>query len=55
LRLKPLKVRPKNVRAETSATYLTPFDGDIFVGLITSAAHQKLQANHLTATAILLD
>lgn len=53
--LKRLRVPAKNVRAESSATYLTPFAGGIFVGLVTSASHERLRDGDLTATAILLD
>lgn len=52
---KRLGIRPRNVRPENSATYSTPFDGDIFAGLITSRAEDKLAEAGLRCLRMLLD
>jgi hypothetical protein len=53
--LKRLRIRPRNVRQENSATYSTPFDGDIYAALITSQAEDKLADAGLRCLKMLLD
>jgi hypothetical protein len=53
--LSRLRIRPRNVRRENSASYLTPFNGDIFAALITGRAEDKLGDAGLRSHKMLLD
>lgn len=52
---KRLRIRTKNVRRENSATYSTPFSGEIFVALINGNAEDKLGEAGLRCLKMLLD
>lgn len=52
---KRLRIRPRNIRQESSTTYTTPFVGDIFAALITGRAEDALDAAGLRCLKMLLD